>query len=254
MIAPAELPSYSLLVGVDYTTTPPTRVGEPDIHVAVIPSLGPSITKISPASFELEETVTIYGTELHLSGLSVSLGPLILPVTMQRPDELRFVVRDDIANGDTISAGSLPISVSQLLPSGRRRSSNLLVANLRPTLTSAIIPGDVVSEILVGQDPPPVGWKFAPATNLVGRLLGRNDLDDFYLALYKDGKTVKIFEHDPSTLDPIGHLRDTSPASAPQTARQLKMLKADAVPPGTYRVLYRVNGQQALRSPEIRLT
>src|SRR5437762_3090475 len=33
MIAAAELASYSLLVGVDYTTAPPTIVGEPAIHI-----------------------------------------------------------------------------------------------------------------------------------------------------------------------------------------------------------------------------
>ena len=252
MIAPAELPSYSLLVGVNYKTDPPTLVGESDIHVAVLPSLGPTITKVSPASFELNDTVTIYGTDLHLANLSVNLGPLTLPLTMQRPDEAKFIVRDDVANGATISAGSLPLSVSQVLPSGRQRSSNLVVANLRPTLDSATI-SSLVTTILPGQAPPPVGWKFAAAIDLSGELLGKNDVDDFHVALYKDGATVKIFEHDPTTADP-GHLADTSPASAPQTTRQLKMVKADAVPPGKYRLLYRVNRQQALLSPEINLT
>ncbi len=253
MIAPAEPPSYSLLVGVDYSTTPVTLVGEKDIHVGVVASMGPAITAISPASFELGATVTVYGTDLHLANLSVNLGPISLPVTMQRPDELQFVVREDIANGATISAGSLPLSVSQLLPSGRRRMSNLLVANLRPTVTSAIIFGGTVNEVLVGQDPPPVGWKFAPRTDLTGKLLGKNDVDDFYLALYRDGVTVKIFESDPTTADPVGHLADLSPIGAQQTARRLKMVKADAVPPGRYLVLYRVNGQQALQGPEINL-
>ena len=253
MIAPAEPPSYSLLVGVDYHTSPATLIGESDIHIAAIPSLGPTITAISPASFELGATVTIYGTDLHLLNLSVILGPVELPVTMQRPDQLQFVVREDIANGNTISAGSLPISVSQLLPSGRRRSSNLLVASLRPTLSSAIIFGGVVNAVLAGQDPPPVGWKFAVQTDLTGKLLGKDDVDDFYLALYNNGVTVKLFENDPSIADPVGHLADTSAIGAPQTARRLRMLKADAVPPGEYLLLYRVNGQQALQGHEIKL-
>ncbi len=173
----------------------------------------------------------------------------MLPVTMQRPDQLQFVVNETIANGSTISAGSLPISLSQLLPSGRRRSSNLLVANLRPTLSSATIFNNAVSEVQINQDPPPVGWKFADRTDLTGKLLGRDDVDDFYLALYSDGVTVKIFENDAAP-----HLKDNSAVGAPQTARQLKMLKADAVPPGKYQVLYRVNGQQALQGPELNLT
>lgn len=250
MIAPAEPPSYAQLVGVDYTP-PVTLVGEKDIHVAVIPSMGPTITEIKPASCQLGDTLSILGSELHLSNLSVNFGPVTLPVTMQQPDRLAFVVRSDIANGSTISAGSLPVSVSQLLPSGRRRSSNLLVASLRPSFSASL---GAVTTITPGEShPPPEGWKFA-TVNLTGQLLGEDDEDDFFVALYKDGVTVKVFEHDPSVADPLGHLRDTSPASAPQTAKQLVMTKPDSVPPGKYLLLYRVNGQQALQGPEIDLT
>jgi hypothetical protein len=34
----------------------------------------------------------------------------------------------------------------------------------------------------------------------------------------------------------------------PQTKTQLKMTQLDAVPPGKYQLLYRVNGQQARQS------
>src|SRR5690349_5083682 len=220
MIAPADLPSYSLLVGVDYTTAPPTTIGESGVHIPVLPSMGPTITDISPAAFELGSTVTIFGTDLHLSNLSVQLGPVELPVTMQQPDRLEFVVRDDIANGNTISAGSLPVSVSQLLSTGRRRQSNLLVGNLVPVLDSATIFGAVQH---VAAAPPPVGWSFA-TIDVTGKLLGANDNDDFYLALFKDGTTIKLFDD----------LSDTSPAGAPQTQRRFVMQKADAVPPGPY--------------------
>jgi hypothetical protein len=232
MIAAAELPSYSLLVGVDYTTVPVTTVGEPAIHIPVIPSLGPTITKITPASFELGATVTIFGTDLHLSNLSVSFGPVVLPVTMQQTDQLQFVVREDIAHGGTISAGSLPVSVGQLLSTGRRRASNPLVGNLVPTLNAAAILAGSFQTVAAA--PPPVGWKFA-TLDITGKLLGRADVDDSYLALFKDGTTVKLF--DAST--------DTSPPAAPQTQRRFVMQKPDAVPPGQFLVLYRVNGQQA---------
>jgi hypothetical protein len=251
MIAPAEVPSYSQLVGVDYTTSPVTIVGETDIHVAVLPSLGPTITKIQPANCQLGDTVSIFGADLHLSDLSVSFGPVTLPATMQRPEQLQFVVRPDIANGGTISAGSLPVSVSQLLPSGRRRSSNLLVVGLRPTFNASV--GAITTITAAESHPPPEGWKFA-TVNLSGELLGKNDSDDFVVALNKNGETVKVFENDPSTASPLGHLADTSPAAAPQTAKQLVMLKSDSVPPGKYFVLYRVNGQQALQGPELDLT
>lgn len=246
MIAPAGPPSYSLLVGVDYTTG--TLIGEEGVKTVVLPSMGPQISEISPPGFEVGDTVTIYGTDLHLSNLSVNLGPIELPVTMQQPDRLQFVVREDTATGDVIAAGSHAISVGQLLPSGRKRLSNLLVGNLLPTLTVVeILAGSL--QTVVAPPPPPAGHKFA-TINLTGRLLGRDDKDDFYLALYRDGATVKVFENDP----PLEHLKDTSPAGAPQTARQCKMVKADGVPPGKYLVLYRVNGQQAIQSAEIDMT
>lgn len=240
MIAPSELPSYSLLVGVDYTTAPVTNIGEKGVQIPVIPSMGPTISEISPASFELGSTVTLKGTDLHLSNLSVNLGPVVLPVTMQQPDRLQFVVREDIATADVISAGSLSVSVSQLLPTGRRRSSNLLVGNLLPTVSTATIFGAIQH---VAAAPPPVGWSFA-TIDITGKLLGKDNNDDFYLALYKEGATVKLFDA----------LTETSPANAPQTQRRLAMQKADAVPPGKYLVLYRVNGQQARQSPVLDLT
>jgi hypothetical protein len=99
-----------------------------------------------------------------------------------------------------------------------------------------------------------VGWKFASAVDLVGKLLGQDDVDDFYVALYRNGETIKLFEKGPSAAESGDHLQDTSASGAPQTARQLKMGKGDAVPPGKYKVLYRVNGQQALQAPEIDLS
>ncbi|HEV7389307.1 MAG TPA: Pvc16 family protein [Gemmatimonadaceae bacterium] len=240
MIAPAELPSYSLLVGVDYTATPVPDTKDPEkrIHIPVLPSLGPTITRIEPHSFELKSTVTIFGTDLHLSNLSVNLGPLVLPPTMQQTDRLQFVVRDDIANGGTISAGSHAVSVSQLLSTGRRRSSNMLVGHLLPTLSTAV----AGAPLTVTLPPPPVGWKFA-TIDITGKLLGKTIDDDFYLALFKDGVTVKLFDA----------LDNTSPPAKPQTEKQFQMAQLDAVPPGVYRVLYRVNGQQARQSFEINL-
>lgn len=240
MIAAAETPSYSLLVGVDYTTAPPSEIGEEGVRIPVIPSLGPTITEVAPVSFELGSTVTLKGMDLHLSGLSVNLGPVELPVTMQQPDQLQFVVREDIATGAVISAGSLPISVGQQLPGGRRRSSNLLVGNLLPEVSGAAVFGAVQH---VAAAPPPVGWSFA-TIDLTGKLLGKDGSDEFYLALSRNGSIVKLFDA----------LTDISPPGAPQTQRRFAMQKADAVPPGHYLVLYRVNGLQALQSPVVELT
>jgi uncharacterized protein DUF4255 len=239
MIASGEVPSYSLLVGIDYTTTPATEIGEAGIHIPVIPSLGPTLETVSPSSFELNSTVTLTGTDLHLGNLIVNFGPVVFPITMQQPDRLQFVVRDDIATPDVISAGSHVISVGLQLPGGRVRSSNLLVGHLAPELNTASIFGAIQH---VTTAPPPVGFSFA-TIDITGRLLGK-DTDDFYLALFRDGETVKLFDA----------LTDTSPVGSSQTARRFVMQKADAVPPGRYLVLFRVNGEQARQSPEIDLT
>ena len=81
---------------------------------------------------------------------------------------------------------------------------------------------------------PPAGWHFT-TIDITGKLLGQDNIDDFYLSLFREGR---IF----ATLD---SQNDTSPALAPQTRRRFVMSQSDAVPPGKYLVIYRVNGQQA---------
>ncbi|HEY0545854.1 MAG TPA: Pvc16 family protein [Pyrinomonadaceae bacterium] len=236
MIASSEPPAYSLLVGIDYTKAPPMPTGGGAV-VDVIPSMGASLTEISPTGFELDEEVTIYGTDLHLSGLSVKLGAMELPVTMQQPDQLKFKVDSAIVNGSNISAGSLPISLIQTLPSGRRKSSNLLIGNLVPTLTSStvVLPTSVAPPP-PGPPPVPPPPKMIFATiDLTGKLLGAAD-DDVYLALYRDGRVVKMFDV------------FTLPASPTQTQKQLVMTVDAAVPEGRYLTILKVNGQQAVQS------
>jgi hypothetical protein len=231
MIAGGELPSYALLVGVNYDTAPPSIIGEAGIQIPVTPSLGSTITEVSPATFDRGDTVTVKGDDLQMGNLSIKFGPIELPITMQRPDRLQFVVRPDIATPQVISAGSYPLAVSQLLPTGRRRNSNTLIGNLRPVIGSVALFGATST---VAAAPPPVGWKFA-TIDVTGELLGRNDVDDFYLSLYQNGKTFALLDAQD----------DQSPPGAPQTQRRFQMAESDAVPPGRYMAIYRVNGQQA---------
>jgi len=249
MIATAEPASYSLLVGVDYTTAPnQTIIGDDGIKNLVIPSLGPVITDISPASFEVDDTVTIFGTDLHLADLSVFVGPIELPTIMQKPDQLKFAVRRDIATSSAISAGSHPVWVSLALPGGRRRSSNILIGNLLPKLGDPpLVPAITLGPVnLVGT--PPMAFT---DIDLQGLLLGK-DTDDVFLALYKDGQTIKLF-------DVFANIPPVPPPPPPatellQTGKRLAMTAADAVPPGDYLAILRVNGQQAKSSPLVRLT
>ncbi|MGQ3685419.1 MAG: Pvc16 family protein [Candidatus Loosdrechtia sp.] len=233
MIALGERPSYSLLVGIDYTKSPLEITGEKGVIIPVIPSMGPVITSVSPSKYEANAIVTIYGSDLNVSGLSVMFGRAGLAVTSQQPDKLQCRVNGAIAGGGVISAGSHPVAVVQTLPEGRNRSSNLLIGNLLPSLTSAsvnslarVIPADPASNVF---------------GNIVmsGLLLGSKD-DDIFVALYKDGKVMKLFD---------GH--DKLAVTTTQTTLALTMKKEDAVPPGNYRVILRINGQQAKNSPEV---
>ncbi len=241
LIAPAEPASYSLLVGINYEETPQQIIGEAGIKNFLLPSLGPSITEIVPESFALEDVVTVRGTDLHLSGLSVRLGTVELPVTMQRPDLLQFKARGDLLTGESISAGGQPLTVVQAVSATRRRRSNVLVANLLPTLNSAVLLAPAAVPL-----PPPARVRATFA--LEGLLLG-NDEDDVFLALYREGQTVQVLDYFMKEAD-IPAPPPPPPVPA-QTRKRLVMVAADAVLPGDYRVILRVNGQQAKQSPTV---
>lgn len=244
LIASAVPPTSSLLVGVDYTTppAPPTVIGESGVRIPVLPSLGPTITRVEPESFEAGETVTVYGTDLHLSGLSVRLGPVELPVVAQRPDALKAQVRKELVTGERISAGGHPLSVVQALTPTRKRSSNILVATLLPTVTAA--------NLLFKDDGDEAGTKYA-TVEFEGLLLG-NDTDDVFLSLYREGQTVKFLDAFMKEAD-IPAPPPPPPVPA-QTRKRIEMAKADAVPAASYLAVLRVNGAQAKQSLAVDLS
>jgi hypothetical protein len=228
MIVPGDLPAYNLLVGVDYSTDPPTEVGEDGVIIPVIPSLGPVIEQVEPERFEPGATLTLYGNDLHLAGLSVRLGEAVLGVTSQRPDRLTCLVNGAIPGGTVVSAGSLPLSVAMDLPGGKTRSSNLLAGALQPVLQSVSTAGLH-----------PFNGKIAGNLILNGLLLGSSS-DDIFVALHQNGQVAAVFDN-PFTF------------TIDQTSLTLTIPDTSAVPAGTYRVILRVNGQQARFSPEVSL-
>lgn len=240
MIAPADPPHYSLLVGVDYTQ-PPVSLTPSPVGMDVIPSMGAFIETISPSGFEVDEEVTIRGTDMHLSNMVVKLGPVELPITMQRPDELRFKVDKTLIAASGMSAGSYPVALVQTLSgTGKTKSSNTVIANLVPTLNSATIVGAVSP----GPDPPPPKKAFA-TIDLAGLLLGK-ETDDAVLAFYRDGTVFKLFD----VFEPVA-------PPDPQTTRRLVMKEStdqhDAIVEGDYLMILKVNGQQAPQSPVVHL-
>jgi hypothetical protein len=238
MIASGEIPSYSLLVGIDYTESPVREIGERGISISAFPLIGPSITNISPAKFEAGSDVTMYGGNLNLPGLRVHIGSVEIPATPLGPNGLRFIIDKDIVKGDVISAGSHALSVVQTLPNGKQRSSNLMIGNLIPSVI------DVTTDALQKVDPADPNSKVFGNIIGTGQFLGTSE-DDIFIGLYRDGKTVKVFG-EPSII-PI-----TNPTH-PQTQTRLEIGQKDAILPGVYNIIFSVNGQQARNSPQLEI-
>jgi hypothetical protein len=234
MIATMEPPASSLLVGIDYSKQPPQVLEEKEkgVHIPVIPSVAaPEITGISPGKFEINETVTVKGNNLDLSGLSVRLGPVELGVTAQQPGKLKFEVNGKLGKGDLISAGSHPLQVVKTLSYGRTRSGNLWIAHLLPTVEDAAVMGSL------SLDTESMTYITGNLT-LKGILLG-TEKDDIIVSFYRDGNVVSFIE---------------GTGTPSQKVLNIQIKASHRVLPGIYRVILWVNGQQAKSSPEVSLT
>ncbi len=221
LIAPPTLPRAALLVGVDYTTAPETIIGRDGVQIEVIPSLGPRVDRTEPERFEAGATFTVLGDDLASNDVEVVLGDQPLTTLERRVD--RLLVRAEgpagtpIASGTTLSAGEAPLFARRRLLGGRTRSSSLLAVRLLPALSDATFAaGDLV---------------------LQGTLLGAASDDVIVLLLRADdGAVMRQFDVVTSTADQ--HTL-TVPAAAA------------GLPAGSYRVLLRVNNQQAKAAPAV---
>jgi hypothetical protein len=230
MIANPEPPSYSLLVGIDNTSNPPTIIGKDGIELQVLPSMGPTITSISPTKFESNSTITIFGSNINLPNLSVVMDSTKLKIKYQTADKIECLI-----DGNLISPGSKPIHVVQNLPNGIQRSSNILVGNLLPTLTGVVVVPGSVAKV---NDPKTNQTKLAAKIDLSGTNLGQKN-DDICIALYQNGTTVKFLT--------------SYSVITPQTKIEFTIDQTDPILPGKYRVILIVNGQQAKNSPQVEL-
>jgi len=234
VLVAAPLPAaYSLLVGIDYSKE--KVIGFDGVHIPVLPSIGPRISTIDPEAFETGQSITIEGVDLHLADLAVHLGPVVLPVRSQAPDRLTFLVDPALEAGTAISAGSYPVTVSQMLPTGRERKSNVLGGGVRPRLDAAVVAG--VTPI----NPAQPDSRVRGTVTLSGVLLGTAD-DDVYAAFYRDGQVVRLVDQ-----------FDRSGAVVAQTELALTITDDIALEPGDYNVILRVNGQQAKNAPLVRM-
>ena len=241
MIAPPDPPSHSLLVGIDYTKTPEEIIGEKGIRIPVFATMGPTVDQVTPSLFHAGEKVAVSGERLDSPHLSVRLGGLQLPVSDQRPDSLSCLMDSAILTGEVISAGSHPLSVVQTMENGRKRSSNLWVMGLLPVLSSATPHG------ITRVTPSDAGSPVFAELDLRGAFLG-TEFDDVTVSLYREGRVVRSFD----TFSMIPASR--SPPPGAQSGYRIVMAREEAVPPGEYRVILRVNGMQARASPVVRVS
>jgi hypothetical protein len=226
MIVPGTEPAASLLVGVDYQATPSTVIGGEGVRVDVQATLGPLLERVEPAAFEAGDSLTLFGDDLGGGDLEAVLDGVVLTITGRRPDRLQVRAEGSpavtpVADGTVISAGEHPLTVRRRISPTRTRSSNLVAARLLPTLSGAAMAGGDLT--------------------LSGNLLG-TDADDVIVALLRNGVAVRQFD----TVIASG-----APAVPPWQQTLTVPGVAAAVGAGVYRVVLRVNGQQARSSPDV---
>jgi hypothetical protein len=212
-----------LLTTVEGTAAAPLirSVGAPaDPGVLVLPSMGPRLDRVEPESFAAGDTVSLLGGDLAADQVEVCFDDLCLPVPPA--DVTNRLVR--IAVPVTgLSAGSHAVTLVKLLPSGRRFSSNAALGRLRPVVTGATV-GPLT----------PAGTDLHGSLSVSGARLGGTD-DTIFAGFYRAGRLAGLFECE---------------GTAAQTTLAVTVPLERALPPGAYRILVRVNGEQAVDAPE----
>jgi hypothetical protein len=220
MLATDAVPSYAPLV---------TSVGPPATPgVVVLPSMGARLTAIEPARFQAGEEVTLRG--LDLGGYdSIRLGGHSLVPLAAQPGDRGDVVRFQLPTNTPIAAAGYAVAVSRTLPSGRTMTSTPLLGELMPVVAGVALNGALTP---VNANP---GAPLFGSFTVTGAQFGGAE-ESIFAALYRNG-TAQI------------QLEPAAPAGA--TRIVFSVPSALALPPGSYRMLLRVNGQQALNSPEL---
>ena len=197
-------------------------VGPGNRGVTVIPSLGPRLDSLDMEKFAAGATLTLAGNDLG-GASEVCFGNVCFPAAFSGG---KLTVQVPAAT--TLSPGSYAVTAVRTLPSGRRFSSNAVLGHLLPTLTTAT-PGPLA--VTVG------GLRHGDLT-LTGVRLGGPD-DSIFVALYRDGACAVMLE---ATGVPA---QDTLTVTVPPE---------QAIADGTYLVILRVNGEQAIDSPTVNWT
>lgn len=212
MIMPQSAPAYAPAVK---SVGPQEQPG-----AFVMPGMGPRLQRLSPERFEAGAILTLSGDDVNGNIDQVRVGPAVFPVIAAREGEVKALVPLDT----TLSSGSYPVSVSRNLPSGKVLDSNAVIGSLMPSITG----------VTVGALTPNAGKLFGDVT-FNGRRLGGPD-DAIFVAFYRDGAIVLMLE---------------ATGTAAQTSLVAQVTLPQALAPGDYRLILRVNGAQAPEAPEV---
>jgi len=215
LIAPDVAPSYAPLV---LTVGPPGAEG-----VVVLPSMGPDLKQITPLRFETGATVEFSGNNINSAIETAYIGNMELPVIAAREGAVRIT----IPATPSISAGHHAAVVARRLPSGRQQTSNPQFVTLLPTLTNAAH-GPLVAN----------GPNFSGTLTLTGERLGGPD-DAIFVSFYRNGVVVLNIE---------------VTGTAAQTSLNAVVSNTNALAPGNYYLILRVNSAQAAMTPEVAWT
>jgi len=209
-------PAYAPLV---------TSVGPPAAPgVVVLPSMGARLAGIEPQRFVAGAAVVLTGFDL--AGYDeVLLGDHSMPLS---PGPVEGAVSFTLPNAATVSASAYPVCVARTLPSGRKLTSNALLAELMPRVTAVALDG-ALTVLAPGGAGAPRHGRF----RVTGRQLGGAGASVF-ATLIRDGAAHGLLEPD---------------AGATQTQLRFTVPSAKPLAPGDYRLVVRVNGQQAADSP-----
>ncbi|HRP27177.1 MAG TPA: DUF4255 domain-containing protein [Burkholderiaceae bacterium] len=216
MLATDAVPDYAPLV---QTVGPPGNEG-----VMVFASMGARLTSIAPAKFVAGQTVELRGVDLGGYDRINLGGNQLLPLAAL-PDDRGDVVRFQLLANTPIAAAGYAVSVTRILPSGRTMTSTPLLGELMPVVSGVALDGALT----------PAGANLHGSFVVDGAQFGGPDESIFAALLFDGSARIQL---EPSS--------DPTPTSARFTVPE-----ALALPPGSYRVVLRVNGQQAVQTPEL---
>lgn len=187
--------------------------------VSLLPSMGAQVSAIEPERFTAGQAIVLSGTDL--AGYDqILIGASSYPASAAADGSLVAT----IPPADILSAGAYPVCVARTLPDGHRLSSNAVAGHLLPQVSAVNLAAPLSS----------VMGKLFGRFVVHGRQLGGPDAD-IYAALYLHGQAQLL-------LEPL--------AGGTATTLTFEVSERQALPPDPgYRVILRVNGEQALDAP-----